>query len=64
MGKHSAVSAFERDGRAVTIADLTPGSILDIDLSGKVVVDSSIVFKIFGVVQVWLKLNPKLHSGR
>jgi hypothetical protein len=58
MGMHSAVSAFERDGRAVTIADLTPGSIFDIDLSGKIVVDSGIVFKIFGVVQVWFKPNP------
>jgi len=59
LGKHSAVSAFERDGRAVTIADLTPGSIFDKDLSGKIVVDSGIVYKIFGVVEVWLKLNPK-----
>ena len=54
LGKHSAVSAFERDGRAVTIADLTPGSIFDKDLSGKIVVDSGIVYKIFGVVEVWL----------
>jgi hypothetical protein len=29
MGMHSAVSAFERDGRAVTIADLKPGSIFE-----------------------------------
>ena len=36
-----------------------PCIIFDIDLSGKIVVDSGIVFKIFGVVQVWLRLNPK-----
>jgi hypothetical protein len=48
---HSAVSAFKRDGRALTYKDFKLSRIYDRDLSGKVIVDEGIVLKILGVVE-------------
>jgi hypothetical protein len=53
VGKHSAVSAFERVGRMV---------IVDKDLSGMVIVDDGIVLKIAGVVHLWFKPDPKSEN--
>ena len=62
LGMHSAVSAFERDGRALTYKDLTLSRIYDKDLSGKVIVDEGIVLKILGVVEQWFKPDPKSEN--
>jgi hypothetical protein len=43
VGKHSAVSSFERAGRSLTYGGLALGSILEQVISGKVIVDDGIV---------------------
>jgi hypothetical protein len=62
VGKHSAVSTFERAGCSLTYGDFTLGRIFDKDLSGKVIVDDGIVLKIAGVVHQWFKPDPKSES--
>jgi hypothetical protein len=61
LGIHSAVFAFERDGRALAIKESALSGIYQ-HLSGKAIVDDGAVFKDAGVVELWFKSNPKAEN--